>query len=184
MQYALVTSNGNIIRREWFNGAPFSPGLTKWMRWLPDNPPVVEPWQIAQVSVPISPDASEIPYSIVDRPLEEMKAEKLAALADLRWQKETGGFVWNGINIATDDRSQLKITGARLAALADEEYSVRWKIGPGDFVELDAATLIALSDAVRTHVQACFDREAEHSEAILALETARQVYEYDITSGW
>jgi hypothetical protein len=112
------------------------------------------------------------------------KAQKLAALAELRWKKETGGALVAGLPVATDDRSQLKITGARLAADADPDYTVNWKVGAGAFVALTAAQIIAISDAVRAHVQACFDREDALATEINAAATIADVEAVDITTGW
>lgn len=188
MRYALVNSAGEILQhRDFAEPPPPFGNATKAasLKWLPDVPPAVEPWQVATRVEPVDFDGEAVEYTVADRPLEEIKAEKLAALADFRWQKETGGFLFNGVTIATDDRSQLKITGARVAAEAAEPgWTVHWKVAPGQFVTLTKADIIAISDAVRAHVQACFDSEAAHAAAINALETAEAVYEYDFTGGW
>jgi hypothetical protein len=52
---------------------------------------------------------------------------------------------------------------ARIIAKEDAGYTVNWKL-PSGFVTLDAATIIALADAMRAHVQKCFDAE----ESVLA----------------
>jgi hypothetical protein len=46
---------------------------------------------------------------------------------------------------------------------------------------LDAATILAVAQAVRTHVQACFDREATLSAQVEAATTVEEVQavEYD-----
>jgi len=62
--------------------------------------------------------------------------------------------------VRTDRESQALITGAALKAMQDSEYSCRWK-GVSGFIELTAPQILAIADAVRAHVQGCFDREAE-----------------------
>lgn len=52
--------------------------------------------------------------------------------------------------------------------MQDEKYSCRWKTESG-FVELTAPQILAIADAVRAHVQSCFDREAE---LLLLIEAA------------
>ena len=89
-------------------------------------------------------------------PMAELRAEKKAELAEARWQAEVSGV--NGIR--TDRESQALITGAALKAMQDSEYTCRWKTETG-FVELTAAQILAIADAVRAHVQGCFDRESE-----------------------
>ena len=83
-----------------------------------------------------------------------------AEIASRRYAAETAGIVVGGIPIKTDRESQALITGAALAAIQDPSYSCRWKTGTGDFITVDAATIIAVATAVRAHVQACFDQEA------------------------
>jgi hypothetical protein len=80
--------------------------------------------------------------------------------------------------IPTDDVSQQRILGAALSAFMDSNYSVNWKLPDGTFVVLTAAQVLAISHAVRGHIQACFDRE---QELIGCIETGIQ---YDIESGW
>ena len=71
-------------------------------------------------------------------------------------EAETAGI--DGIK--ADRESQALITGAALKAMQDSEYSCRWKTESG-FVELTAPQILAIADAVRAHVQGCFDRESE-----------------------
>jgi hypothetical protein len=107
--------------------------------------------------------------------LDKLKAEKRAEISEARWRAETGGITLNGVDIATDRESQALLTGAVLAAQDNPEYVVNWKAKNGWF-QLDAATLIAIADAVRAHVQACFDREKELQDQI---ETATTVEELE-----
>lgn len=93
------------------------------------------------------------------------QAEQLAAIAAKRFTVETGGITVQGLPIDTSRDSQNLITGAALAADRDPAYSVKWKTA-GGFVELSATQLLALADAVRKHVQACFNREADLADAV------------------
>ncbi|KTT24518.1 hypothetical protein SB14R_10550 [Pseudomonas oryzihabitans] len=96
-------------------------------------------------------------------------APTAAELADIiaarRYQAESAGITVNGMAVATDDRSQGLITGAAFAASLDSSYTCNWKTEAG-FVKLDAKALIAVAQAVRTHVQSCFDREADLLAAV------------------
>ena len=102
-------------------------------------------------------------YPVLDHSPEEVagildaaKESKRSEVASARFEAETAGI--DGIK--TDRESQALITGAALKAMQDEEYSCRWKTESG-FVELTALQISAVADAVRAHVQGCFDREAE-----------------------
>lgn len=117
--------------------------------------------------------------------LEEAKAAKLATLADKRWSAETGGVVVAGAPVKTDRESSSILTSAYVLAKDDPEYIVtNWKVDQGVFITLDANTIIALSTAVRTHVQACFDREAVLSALILAAADQTELDAIDIDTGW
>lgn len=91
----------------------------------------------------------------------ELSAEQWAdRIAARRWLAETSGTTVDGMPIDTGRDSQGLITGAALAAMLDPAYSVRWKTVAG-FVDLTAQQIIGVASAVRTFVQASFDREAE-----------------------
>lgn len=81
-----------------------------------------------------------------------------ALIAARRWQAETSGTVFGGMPIDTDDRSKLLINGAAMRADRSADYVLRWKTSEG-FVDLTAAQVLAVADAVSDHVQFCFDRE-------------------------
>lgn len=90
----------------------------------------------------------------------------IAYAADARWRRETGGVQFGGFTVATDDRSKLMIVGARAAAQADPDFTTEWKLPDAGFVTLDAAAIIAISDAVLAHVAESFSREAAVIAAI------------------
>ncbi|QEY74101.1 DUF4376 domain-containing protein [Pseudomonas denitrificans (nom. rej.)] len=100
---------------------------------------------------------------LVDRPGPDMKS----IIADRRYLAETAGIVVNGMPLDTGRDSQALVTGAALAAVIDSAYSCQWKTA-GGFIDLDAQQIIAIASAMRAHVQACFDREAELLDAVAA----------------
>jgi hypothetical protein len=109
-----------------------------------------------------------------ETPLTLAKRAKLCGIAAERWRAETGGITFSGMTIDTSRESQALITGAALQATIDSAYTCRWKTAQG-FVELTTEMVLAVAVAVRQHVQACFDREAELSEAVDAAETMEAV---------
>lgn len=80
----------------------------------------------------------------------------VAYAASLRWQREIAGILVDGVPIATDDRSKVMITGARVAALSNPAWSTLWYGSDGQIYPLDAAAMIAISDAVQAHVNSGF----------------------------
>ena len=102
-----------------------------------------------------------------------------ALIAARRYDAEIAGTVVGGMPIATDDRSKLLINGAALRANRSSDYVLRWKTSDG-FVDLSAAQVLAVADAVSEHVQACFDRE----DALLAAVTDGSITADMLEEGW
>lgn len=95
--------------------------------------------------------------TLVPPPVEApSQAVLIAYAADLRWRQEVGGIVVGGVSVATDDRAKVMITGARLAASADPEWSTVWHGADGATYPVDAAAMVAISDAVQSHVNSGF----------------------------
>jgi hypothetical protein len=107
--------------------------------------------------------------------LEELKNVKKTEIAGARYNAETAGIRYGDYEIATDRDSQALITGAALAAVQDSSYTVRWKTASG-FITLTSDQILIVAQAVRAHVQGCFDLEADlaaavdEAESIAALE--------------
>jgi len=102
--------------------------------------------------------------------LEAARERKRSEIAAARFEAETAGI--DGIK--TDRESQALITGAALKAMQDSTYSCRWKTESG-FVELTAPQILAIADAVRAHVQACFDHEAELLPLVEAAKSPKKL---------
>ena len=103
-------------------------------------------------------------------PFSTAKENKYTEIAAARYNAEIAGI--NGIR--TDRESQGLITGAALKAMQDSTYTCKWK-GIDGFVELTAPQIIAVADAVRQHVQSCFDHEAELLPLIEAATTEAEL---------
>jgi len=113
------------------------------------------------------------------RPLDAIKATRLAELAALRFANETAGVS----GLRSDRESQALLTGAALAASLDPEYTVDWK-SEGGWTTLDAVQLLAAAQIVRGHVQACFSNERVLAAAIAAAEDMEAVLVIDLGQGW
>ena len=115
----------------------------------------------------LEPGPGETPLSIA-------RAKKLQKLAVARYAAEIAGMTMNGAHVRTDRESQAMITGAALQAVDDPTYACRWKTEDG-FVELSAEQIKTVAKAVRAHVQAQFDHEAELAAQVAAAETVQAV---------
>jgi len=83
-----------------------------------------------------------------------------------RYMKEIGGIAVNGMSVMTTRDSQQQITTAYQHANADPAFTWDWKSQDGKFYHLDAPGIIAMSDAVKAHVQDCFSTEKEVVDGI------------------
>lgn len=123
--------------------------------------------------------------TVEDEPLpppptfDELKTQKKVEIAAARYARETAGTTVNDTPIDTGRDSQALITGAALAAVIDSSYSLNWKTDAG-FIHLTAPEIIAVAQAVRAHVQACFDREAELVALVDSAQTEEELEEINI----
>ena len=106
--------------------------------------------------------------------LAEAKESKRAEIAAARYDYEISGITVSDVEIKTDRESQALITGAALAATQNPDYVLTWK-AVDSFVTLNAQQVVAVADAVRSHVQGAFNLEAELNEEIDAATTLAEV---------
>lgn len=204
--YAIVDNAGVILesfarlprRVVWPNGDATEPAVAGlahgvWLfveRQLDDQGTESAAYKLGPPQVTLFYGKILITRRLVERPpqeraekLSELKAEKLADLADRRWRAETGGISLPGLgDMPTDRETQNKLTAAYVLATADAKFSTRWKIAAGQFVSLDSATVIAVAGAVAAHVRTCFEREATASAQILAAGNDAELNAVDLAA--
>jgi hypothetical protein len=74
-----------------------------------------------------------------------------------RYNTEQGGLTLSsGMPILTDDRSQAKINGARLAAVNNAAFTTEWHAADGTFHHMLSADVISMSDQLQTHIDNSF----------------------------
>lgn len=128
-----------------------------------------------------------IDWRLVEQPVATVRSALRKAAAAQRWKAEVGGCVVDGAVIQTDRDTQSKLTGAaleaELSAREGRPYAVRW-LTPDGFTDLDGEGVVALARAVRTHVQACFDRQADLWAEIDAAPAVADLLAIGIDTGW
>ncbi|WP_209427529.1 DUF4376 domain-containing protein [Pararhodobacter sp. SW119] len=125
--------------------------------------------------------AGKIDFRQVATPAGRRRAEASAERRRIRMRRDlalAAGVMVGSVTVQTDDRAQQRLQAAAFGALRDPGCRIAWKAAGGRFVTLDAGQVIALADAVRAHVQACFDHEAR---LLAALDAGRPV---DPDAGW
>ena len=114
--------------------------------------------------------------AFLNQPLEEAKATKTAEIKAAREVAEHGGVTVAPFGLLpTDSETQSKLTAVYVKALNDPTYTKNWKVGDTTWATLDAATIIAIGDAVEVHVQAQFDKEETLTVAALASTTVEEL---------
>ena len=115
-------------------------------------------------------------HSWTAMPLDTAKDIAYSLLAEWRWEKEIGGITFGEISIPTDRETQAKVAGAYIKGQADSEYVIdNWKFALNTFMSLDVQTIIEIGDAIVSHVQACFNEEANYSNQITEAETVEEI---------
>ena len=145
------------------------------MRKLYPNISFPEYSQIKQADLP--PELTLVVIDEAVQPeltLDELKNVKKSEIADARYIAETDGIVINDAKIKTDRESQALIMGAAFAASLDNTYSVKWKTANG-FIDLSAVEILSAAQAVRKHVQECFNAEAKLAAKIDACATKDEI---------
>jgi hypothetical protein len=154
---------------------------------LTDDGPTLEPYeQVASRSINVGADTATAVYTTENKPLADYKAQRKDEVTAKRYDVETGGTTVNGMTIETSRESQGLIDGAYSLAVRNADtqgFTIDFKSTSG-WVELTAAQMIAISEAVGVHIQQSFKRERALHEAIDAAADHTAVAAIDITTGW
>ena len=98
-----------------------------------------------------------------------LTADDLVALArTARKAKEYAGVTVGGVHIQTDEISQSKLLGVRVAASENAAFTTPWVAADGSIVPMTAEMIVVISNAVLAHVQGCFVTFADVVEQITA----------------
>jgi hypothetical protein len=166
-------------------GASFPAGQSyqDWHPIMPSDPPTAADGEVVVPAAPVRVgDGWYMGWSLRDKTSAELAAERLnlaTRIAERRYLAECSGVIVGSLRVDTDDRSKLLINGAALEAVIDPAYAMQWKTRSG-FVDLTGPQVIGVAQAVRAHVQACFNREAE----LLAELEAGTLTEEMLEQGW
>lgn len=101
-------------------------------------------------------------YSVPEETLESVRREKLLEIATWRYLEESKGVYINGNLISTTRDSQASLTATFTSMKEGFIDTVNWKMADGTFVTLSLSDITAIAQAVVSHVQSCFDREANY----------------------
>ena len=147
----------------------------------------ISTWLDANGIIP-TPEAQPYPPT-----LEEVRAAALETLRHRKWQAKDAGITVNGMAIDTDDRGQATISGAVLNVIRNPAFRAQWKTSAVDasgksvWIEIGAAEINALADAMTAYTEACFTAEAAKQEQLTNLDSAEAIaawLEEELDQGW
>lgn len=107
--------------------------------------------------------------------LETVKRDKLAEIAQWRYNREISGVTLNGARILTDRESQATISGAFSSLKEGLVASINWKAANGVWITLGLPEMTAIAQAVATHVQTSFTLEKQYADQVAAATTIEEV---------
>ncbi len=144
----------------------------------------IDPWQTRtdQFSV----HGSTVSYKAKDVDVESLRTKKLARLKDYRDTVMAKGVEIDNVIVDTDPRSQAAITSTMVLFQTLGENApatVNWK-GQNGYITANLAKLAEIGVTMGLHVQSCYDAEKSHKEKISRLTSAKEVYQYDLTTDW
>jgi hypothetical protein len=106
--------------------------------------------------------------------LGKLKAEKIAKIADLRWQEETGGYMYNGHEFHSDRESQDRFFQAFIASINDPTFTTIWKTKTG-WLEMTASDFITLYNEFQVFLQGLYQKEKALQEQVEAATTIEEL---------
>lgn len=123
-------------------------------------------------------------YSAVTRSLAECKLAKLLELREERRLREQAGVVYTSVTIDSSPAGTARLTSVYDHVQRRPARNINWDLGNNNFIILNKQQFETMTDLVTEHVQACFEAQKSHSEAINALTTVTNVINYDVKSGF
>ncbi len=114
-------------------------------------------------------------YSIPEETLESVRRDKLLEIEAWRYAEETKGVYINGNLISTTRDSQASLTATFTSMKEGFINTVNWKMADGTFVTLSLSDITAIAQAVVSHVQSCFAREADYITMVNNASTIEKI---------
>ncbi len=159
--------------------------LAAGLHRLHERPPAYDPLTQTLVfdGVELVGGAYHARYTLAPLPVDQVRADLMAAVSAKRWAAETGGLTLPGgatVGTTIDDQNRITsvIANAQLAGVASVDFKAQ-----SGWVTLSLTQMQGIAAAIALHVQACFSAERTHHEAIAAASDA-ELYSYDINAGW
>lgn len=178
MKYTLVLPNGTHGQSRDFPDAP--PVLTPNKgRWLPDTKPEFNPaTHVVTAVLPVPDNATSVPYAVTPRPLDAVKAEKIAVLESNRRMAVVADVTVAGKVYPADPEYREVISNLVSRSSRGKPLPLTLRGKDGIPISLTPTLLGNIEDAIAGQMQAAWDRfwsrydsvqEAATVEAVMAV---------------
>lgn len=147
------------------------------------NPPVPFGHVVVSGAPELVDGQWRVSKNVVARDVDGVREGLKSQVTALRKEKETSGIVINGAEVATDITDQNRITSVTSNADLAGVTSINFKAVHG-WSTITITELKAIAGAIALHVQACFDAEFAHYQALDQLTTLEDLGAHDVQSGW
>jgi len=129
-------------------------------------------YQLAGPFLTVSQDSVEASYTVAEIPLEILKGQKLAKLAETRYNKEVANmdFVLGSETVSVLADRESRSTIVQTLMLSSDTDQIPWKFATG-FKMITKADLQAIAEAMKNHVATAFIFEAQKQAEIQAAES-------------
>jgi len=134
-------------------------------------------------TVPNGNGGYDVEWVLEYRPVEQIRKDLKAKLADIRFKVETDGVDASGTVILTDRLSQGSVTGALALSNLNPATEIDWK-GKDGWVKITHAEIQGIAALVGGHVQQCFSKERHYSELIDAAANGDELKAINLNEGW
>ena len=86
-------------------------------------------------------------------PVADTRARKWFEIKNARDAQEFGGFYWDNSKFDSDLISQSRIQGAVILAMQNPSFTIDWTLKDNSVRTLSAADMLAVGQALATHVE-------------------------------
>lgn len=133
---------------------------------------------VAEDYKPVPPPA--VPPVTVESTL----ADRIADLAEIRFQRQMDGIVYKGHPIPGDPQSLNALMSILIASAAEDNVTVRWKDGDGSYFTIDKSDVHAMIKSIRKLTQDCYDNEYRILTLLKAETTIDRINRVKLITGW
>lgn len=111
--------------------------------------------------------------------IENMRSDLKRRVAAERWSLQVGGISVQGMQVRTDEYTQMMLSTAYFRAAQDPDFVVQnWRMSDGTYITLNKAVIDALYLAVEAHIEGLFDQNKIIDDQISALTSIEEAAQF------